>query len=897
MRKVDEQLLDADSKVRLREISMTPEMVALSRPADPANPVPGGSVVQAAATSPAPAGSGPPAVGRSTASSGVELAAVGRARATDGGAGDLLDRHKQMQMILVQSMRQRGLDAQRDAADKARAHQFDDAVESLQRYLEELAESKIEPGQMQPLKRPVEARLAQYKLQKSQDELYSGIKNSKANGQARVDASRKAEEMKRQNVDRLMKDFNSLFKEGKYLEAENIAMKVVELDPDNGVALAAITMARRARAVDDYKNIKEGKEEYVLQVLNDAERPPPGEATHGSGVSYAKDVWGRAANRKPLSPITIDRMNEREKVIQRRLSTPVTVSFEGAPLSEVINHLRDVEGISIRLDQPALQAEGISLDSPISIKLEQVSLKSALNLILHQVHLTHVIKDEVLEITTEAQARGKLIATTYQVADLVIPVENFGDIRTPHPHLYSNLMTNNPYAAQAPSPVSRVGGGVSVGTPSGSSMDSSTGGSPSHNGGSGGGSGDGTEAARPTTPPRTKLIKLITSTISPRSWSEMGGPGTIDYFPLTMALVINQAADIQEQISDLLASLRRLQDQEVAVEVRLVSVTEEFFERIGVNFQMNIQTNNTKFQPSLLNNAFVTNANNFINTFQPNNALLGLTPAGSLTSDLNVPISTQSFFQTVPTYGGYTSGGLTLGLAFLSDIQVFLFMEAVQGDQRANIMQAPKLTLFNGQTATLNVQDQGSFVAGVQVVSLANGAQYSLVPQIQPTQIGVDLTIQAVISADRRLVRLSFSAESDEQSAGPDPDVPHRGADLHQHRRDGDGPAGGVHPVHPAADGDHGFGADHGRRAGRRDGADGRPEAAVGGEERVRPAHLQQDSVRRPAVQEHRLRSGDGKPADHGHAENHHPGRGRGASDRVHPAGQRGGDAVMQPAG
>ena len=30
-----------------------------------------------------------------------------------------------------------------------------------------------------------------------------------------------------------------------------------------------------------------------------------------------------------------------------------------------------------------------------------------------------------------------------------------------------------------------------------------------------------------------------------------------------------------------------------------------------------------------------------------------------------------------------------------------MFMEAAQGDRRANVMQAPKLTLFNGQTATI----------------------------------------------------------------------------------------------------------------------------------------------------------------------------------------------------
>ena len=43
---------------------------------------------------------------------------------------------------------------------------------------------------------------------------------------------------------------------------------------------------------------------------------------------------------------------------------------------------------------------------------------------------------------------------------------------------------------------------------------------------------------------------------------------------------------------------------------------------------------------------------------------------------------------TTPAFGGYQpEAGLSLGLAFLSDIQVFMFLEAVQGDRRAHIMQ------------------------------------------------------------------------------------------------------------------------------------------------------------------------------------------------------------------
>ncbi len=51
-------------------------------------------------------------------------------------------------------------------------------------------------------------------------------------------------------------------------------------------------------------------------------------------------------------------------------------------------------------------------------------------------------------------------------------------------------------------------------------------------------------------------------------------------------------------------------------------------------------------------------------------------------------------------------GGLSLGLAFLSDIQVQMFLEAAQRDRRSNVMQAPKQTMFNGPSAGLRVQDK-----------------------------------------------------------------------------------------------------------------------------------------------------------------------------------------------
>jgi type II secretory pathway component GspD/PulD (secretin) len=241
----------------------------------------------------------------------------------------------------------------------------------------------------------------------------------------------------------------------------------------------------------------------------------------------------------------------------------------------------------------------------------------------------------------------------------------------------------------------------------------------------------------------------------------MGGPGTIQYFPLGHALIVNQTQEVQEDVLNLLQSLRRLQDLEVAIEVKLVQVADSFFERIGVDFDLNILTPKQKtYETQLLNGTFQPPG--FINRFRPDNFISGLTPAGTFTSDLSVPIKGSSFDFSLPPFGNYpgtigSDGGISLGLAFLSDIQVYLFMTAAQGNRRLNVMQAPRITVFNGQTATISIQDNIFFLISATPTYFGNTLAF--VPQNQPFPVGMLLQVNPVVSADRRFVRMNLQPQ------------------------------------------------------------------------------------------------------------------------------------------
>jgi hypothetical protein len=81
-----------------------------------------------------------------------------------------------------------------------------------------------------------------------------------------------------------------------------------------------------------------------------------------------------------------------------------------------------------------------------------------------------------------------------------------------------------------------------------------------------------------------QLIALIKTAISPMAWNDAGGDWSLEYFPLTHALVINAPPDAQEQIMELLQALRRLQDQEVALEIRFLHVSDEFYKHLKDDF-------------------------------------------------------------------------------------------------------------------------------------------------------------------------------------------------------------------------------------------------------------------------------------------------------------------------
>ena len=57
------------------------------------------------------------------------------------------------------------------------------------------------------------------------------------------------------------------------------------------------------------------------------------------------------------------------------------------------------------------------------------------------------------------------------------------------------------------------------------------------------------------------LMRVLTNTVAPETWKEMGGEGSLEYYPEGGCLVIRQTPEAQQQVRDLLDTLRRVKKE------------------------------------------------------------------------------------------------------------------------------------------------------------------------------------------------------------------------------------------------------------------------------------------------------------------------------------------------
>ncbi|HEY3321753.1 MAG TPA: hypothetical protein VGP72_14880 [Planctomycetota bacterium] len=557
----------------------------------------------------------------------------------------------------------------------------------------------------------------------------------------------------------------ALFETGKYEEAQDLANKILEMDPVNAEAHTIIATAR-----DRAHTKKESwiASEYKEQATSNREIADRMNIPHADYLIYPEN-WAEITQRSAQES-GAHRVEEPWKSdIRKKLSRHVSFEFVDTPLEEAIQFLNTLSKINIIID-PKITAEGAQ-KTPITLRVQDMEMETALKWILRLAELEYDLRNQAVFITKKANLISNIELEIYDIRDLTTAITDF-----PGPRV--DLGAQSAQAGGAVNPFD-------------------------------------TAAQAPTLAP-PDLQVLIKERLLP---AEFADPQT-SIEEQNGKLIVMQRPEVQDRIRALLRSFRETQTIQVLTQVRFVDVTEGFLEHIGVHFmgldaapgdrgvpnaavfpnaqpspsglfpagggpgappplptdvqsspnfqfanfiprppfqaatpvngQLPITLLRPRLDPNFPNrgNATVGPANGpvgfrrqwFENVFNSPVLFQGLTQnllrANPLSSTLGQSL------QTSPQQG------LMMQFRFLQSSQSSAILQALRKDETSDQLLAPKLMQFNNQRAHILVAQQRSYIGDYDV----SGAVFD--PVIKTLLVGIVMEVKPTVSNDKRYITM-----------------------------------------------------------------------------------------------------------------------------------------------
>jgi hypothetical protein len=235
-----------------------------------------------------------------------------------------------------------------------------------------------------------------------------------------------------ERLTQLVDRFTSLMAEGRYdIADDEIIPEIQELAPNTPIAASVITAGRFQRNYQELSTLWQRRQDGFLRTLYQVEVshvPFPDEPP----IVYPDPVWWEKISldrKRKYSTMDLLKPGGAEQKIYDELGQPARdFNFIETPLKDVIDFLAVEHEIPIQLKTKVLTDAGVNIDTPITKSLSGITLRSALRILLSELELTYMVKDEVLQITTpeDAESPDNMVTKVYNVGDLVVPIMSGG---------------------------------------------------------------------------------------------------------------------------------------------------------------------------------------------------------------------------------------------------------------------------------------------------------------------------------------------------------------------------------------------------------------------------------------------------------------------------------------
>jgi type II secretory pathway component GspD/PulD (secretin) len=541
------------------------------------------------------------------------------------------------------------------------------------------------------------------------------LRRQKEVDQARVKKEAEAARERAQRsatIQTLFRDANASMEAERYSTAVVLFEQILAIDPTNGRAERGRATAVRAANAQYDETVRKSAREEWKRAFEDLQKEviPQTDLVKFSDTWTVREGLRAVPQFSTASAFEDDPQSAAIRAKIEAVRTPLTISNDQTPITDILAWLSDLTGVNIVLDGKAREGKS---DADLTVQTynltQPLSVKEILDLLAAGKGLGWKVQNGVVLVTTQERVRGKPVLDLYDVKDVTAGILDF-------PADDINLQPSG-------------GGGFQL------PVD------------------EGTEPRKPIE--GEKIKDLITNNIDKEIWGQEGAnvefrePGT---------LVVKAPVATHAKIRKLLSDLRNTGGMQVSIETRFVTVSDNFLQDIGVDLRGLGDDSLGSGLPGKGTQA----------TFDDVLAGTGAAPAGIGTNadsgvfynfihgaqDLRARV--ENLYDVALGKAGVLlpTGGTTVQATYLDDTQVEAILRAVQKSERSTQVVAPRVTAYNAQRSNVQVLNQVSYVSDYDV-EIAQLAQIGD-PIVQQLRDGIILDIRPVISADRRYITMEL---------------------------------------------------------------------------------------------------------------------------------------------
>lgn len=589
----------------------------------------------------------------------------------------------------------------------------------------EAARGILTSGNYKDMKDRADQQLAVIQRQQAQEQAIQQAKRAQEVTQSQMEIEHQLAVRRQRQINQLMGQAREYFKQMQYQQALDTLNEVIAISPQDNTALFMREMVLDQIQYNDWSkyHVLRSQAEQEQEVKDEEFMIP-----YPNLEIYPQD-WPELSRMREAEHHNSQSPADREARLALARNVPKIVVNQ-QPFSSVVHLLRQQTGANIVVNWNALANAGVQKNTPISLTLRDVPFEKVLSLVLQQAQgsggtqLGYSISGGVLTISTNDQLAQVKTTRVFDIQDLLVQAPNF----TAPAFNLQNQSSNS---------------GVQVS--SGSSGGANSSNSSNLFSGSGSGQGSGQPVGKTRAQMVTEITQLIENTVARNSWIDNGGTvGSIR--EINGQLVITQTPGALEKISGLLRQLRETRSVEISIDTRFLYVTTGFLNDFGFSWSLGF------------GNMFGSDVGTVTGATTSTPSISGPVAITNNTTTYSTPQSTG-----VPNSIGstYTTPSMSISGGILSNYQLSLLLNATQIDKRNTLLEAPRVTLFNGQRATMVVEDVQNYVesftqtAGTSGVIGGAGAVATNL-DVAPLTTGLSLQVQATVSADDRYVIMTI---------------------------------------------------------------------------------------------------------------------------------------------